>query len=78
MVLALVKEARLIITLNDLDFGFKDLTIEAKVFNRYGRFDQIVNKSMEDLGSAYLHYDLLNMVTLTIITFKMKSPHIKI
>ncbi len=73
----LVKEARLVITLDDLDFGIKDFTFEAKVFNRYGTFDQILNKSMKDLGYAYLHYDLLNMVTLTIITLKVKSSHIK-
>jgi hypothetical protein len=72
-----VKEARLVITLDDLDFGIKDFTFEAKVFNRYGTFDQILNKSMKDLGYAYLHYDLLNMVTLTIITLKVKSSHIK-
>jgi len=48
-----------------------------QVFNRYGTFDQILNRSMKDLGYAYLHYDLLNMATLTIITLKVKSPHIK-
>jgi hypothetical protein len=72
-----MKKTRLVITLNDLDFGIKDLTFEAKVFNRYGTFDQIVNRNMEDLGYAYLHYDLLNKAIVTIITLKVKSPHIK-
>jgi hypothetical protein len=33
---------------DDLDFKIKDVSFEAKVFNRYGTFDWIVNKSMED------------------------------
>jgi hypothetical protein len=45
---------------DDLDFGIKDVTFEAKVFNKYGTFDWIINRSMEDLGYAYLHCDLLN------------------
>ncbi len=39
-------------------------------------FYQIPNKSMEDLSYAYLHYDLLDMVTLTTIILRGKSPHI--
>jgi len=34
-------------------------------------------KNMEDLGYAYLHHDLLDKITLTTITLKVKSPHIK-
>jgi hypothetical protein len=63
-----VKKARIIVAVDDLDFGIKDVTFEAKVFNRYGTFDQIANRNMEDPSSAYLHYDLLNMATLTTIT----------
>jgi hypothetical protein len=47
------------------------------VFNRYGTFDQIINKNIKDLGYAYLHCDLLDKVVLTIITLKVKSPHIE-
>jgi hypothetical protein len=72
-----VKEGRLVIVVDDLDFGIKDVALEAKVFNRYGTFDQITNKNMEDLGYAYLHCLLLNMVTLTTITLKVKLPHIE-
>jgi hypothetical protein len=39
MVIVLVKEARLIVAMNDLDFGIKDVAFEVKVFNRYGTFD---------------------------------------
>jgi hypothetical protein len=46
MVVVLVKEAKLIVTMNDLDFGIRDVAFEAKVFNRHGTFDQIANKSM--------------------------------
>jgi hypothetical protein len=36
MVVVLVKETILIIAVDDLDFGIKDVAFEAKVFNRYG------------------------------------------
>jgi hypothetical protein len=39
-------------------FGVKNVTFEAKLFNTYDIFYQIANKSMEDLGYAYLHCDL--------------------
>jgi hypothetical protein len=45
----------------------KDVAFDAKVLNKYGTFDQIANKSMEDLGYAYLHCDLLDRAILTII-----------
>jgi len=32
---------------------------------------------MDDLSYAYLHYDLLDTTTLTTITLRVKSPHIK-
>ncbi len=72
-----MKEPKLVVALDDLNFGITILAFEAKVFKRYGTFDQIVNRSMEDLGYAYLHYDLLNKATLTIITLKVKSFHKK-
>ncbi len=43
------------------------------MFNKYGNFDQIANKSMEDPSHAYLHYDLLITITLN-----MKSPSVKV
>ncbi len=53
--IVLVKETRLLITVDDLDFKIKDVAFEAKVLNTYGTFDQIENKSMEDPCNAYLH-----------------------
>jgi len=36
IVVLLVKEAKLVIMVDDLDFGIRDVVFEAKVFNRYG------------------------------------------
>jgi hypothetical protein len=73
----LVKENRLVVATDDLDFRIRDVAFEAMVFNRYGTFDQIANRNMEDLGYAYLHCDFLDKIVLTKITLKVKSPHIK-
>jgi hypothetical protein len=73
-----MKEARLIVVVDDLDFGFRNVTFEAKVFNRYGTFDLITNRNMENPSYAYLHCDLLNRVLLTTINLKVKLSHIEI
>jgi hypothetical protein len=39
MAIILMKEARSVVTMDELDFGIKDVTFEAKVFNKYGTFD---------------------------------------
>ncbi len=77
MVFFPLKETKLVVVVDDLDFRIKDVAFEAKVFNRYGTFDQIANRSMKDLGYAYLHYNLLDRATLTIITLKVKLPYIE-
>ncbi len=76
MVVVLVKEVQLVVAIDDLDFGIRDVVFEAKVLNRHDTFDQIRNRSMENLVYAYLHCDLLNMVALTTISLKVKSIHI--
>jgi hypothetical protein len=76
MVDVLMKEAKLVVVVDDLDFEIWDVAFEANVFYRYGTFDQIENIKMEDLGYAHLHCDLLNNATLTTITLKVKLPHI--
>jgi hypothetical protein len=53
-----MKETQLVVAMDDLDFGIRDV-FEAKVFDRYGTFNQIANRSMEDPSYAYLHCDLL-------------------
>jgi hypothetical protein len=35
------KKVRLIVVVDDLDFGIRDVAFETKVFNRYGTFNQI-------------------------------------
>jgi hypothetical protein len=77
MVVVLLKEGRLIVVVDDLEFGIRAIAFEAKVFNNYGTFDQIANNSMEDLGYAYLHYDLLNREALTTITLRVKFLHVE-
>jgi hypothetical protein len=72
-----MKETRLVVTMDDLDFGIRIVAFETKVFNRYGAFNQIVNRSMEDPSYAYLHYDFLDRATLTTIILKVKSLHIE-
>ncbi len=42
-----VKEAKLVVVVNDLDFGIKDIALQAKVFNKYGIFDQIAKRAWE-------------------------------
>jgi hypothetical protein len=72
-----MKETKLVVVVDDLDFKIKNVPFEAHVVNRYGTFDQIANINMENLSYAYLHYDLLNKAALTTITLKVKSPYIK-
>ncbi len=52
MVVIPMKEIKLVVVVDDLDFGIKDVTFETKVFNRYGTFDRIANKSMKDSSYA--------------------------
>jgi len=77
MAIVIMKEARLIVEMDDLDFRIRDVTFEAKVLNRYGTFDRIANRSMEDPSYAYLHNDLLDRATMTTITMKVKLFYIK-
>ncbi len=76
MVVIPMKKARLVVAMDDLDFGVRDVVFKAKEFNRYGTYDRIGNRSMEDPSYAYLHCDLLDKEILTTITFKIKSLHI--
>ncbi len=41
MVVVVVKEVKSIVAMDDLDFGIRNVVFEAKVFYRYGNFDQI-------------------------------------
>jgi hypothetical protein len=77
MVVVTMKKVILVVAVDDLDFRIKDVAFEAKVLNRYCTFDKIANRSMEDPSYAYLHCDLLDKATLTIITLKVKSLYIE-
>jgi hypothetical protein len=76
MVVVLVKVVQLVLAVDDLYFGFKDVVFKAKVLNRHGTFDRIANRNMVKLDYAYLHCDLLEKVALTPISLKVKSPQI--
>ncbi len=39
MAIVLMKEGRLVVVMDDLDFKIKDVAFETKMFNRYGTFD---------------------------------------
>jgi hypothetical protein len=39
MVVVSVKEARLVVVVDDLDFKIQDVAFEANVLNRYGTFN---------------------------------------
>jgi hypothetical protein len=39
MVVVIMKEVRLVVMVDDLDFGIRDVAFEAKVLNSYGTFD---------------------------------------
>jgi hypothetical protein len=77
MVIVLVKETRLVVAVDDLDFKTKNVIFETKMFNRYGTFDRIANRSIKYGGYTYLHYDLLDMATLTTIILRVKLLHKK-
>jgi hypothetical protein len=77
MVVIPMKEVRLVVVVYDLEFRIRDVAFEAKVFNSLAPLIE-ANKSMEDLGYAYLHCDLLDMVALITITLKVKSPYIEL
>jgi hypothetical protein len=55
MVVVIMKEVKLVVVVDDLDFKILNVSFDANVFNRYGTFDRIINMSMEDPSYAYLH-----------------------
>jgi hypothetical protein len=57
--------------------SFYDVTFEGLVSNRYGTFDHITKKTMDDLGYAYIYYELLDRVRLIMITLWVKSHHVQ-
>jgi len=77
MVAIVMKEGRLFVGVDDLDFGVRDVAFETKLLNKYGTFDQIVNRTMEYPSYAYLRCDLINRIILSMIILRVKSPHIE-
>jgi hypothetical protein len=77
MVVVPMKEVKLVVVVDILDFEIKDVAFEANVLNRYGIFDQIANRGIEDPSYTYLHCDLLDKATLIIIILRVKLPYIE-
>ncbi len=73
-----VQKGRCIISVNDLDCSVQDVAFEGKVLNRYGSYDQITKKLIDDPSYAYLYCELLGVIGLTTITLRVKSPHIRV
>jgi len=69
MAAIVMKEGRLLVGVDDLDFGVRDVAFETKLLNKYGTFDQIVNRTMEYPSYIYLHCDLLNKVIMNMVIF---------
>ncbi len=67
----------MVVVVDDLDFRIRNVIFETIMFNRYGTFDRIINRSIKYAGYAYLHCDLLDMATLTTIILRVKLLHIK-
>jgi hypothetical protein len=38
-----MKESKILVFVNDLDFGIKDVAFEIKMFNKYDTCDQFLN-----------------------------------
>jgi hypothetical protein len=57
---------------DDLNFRIRDVTFEAKSSNRYGTFDWIANRNMEDPSYAYL--EVLRKVTCMLSSQLSRQP----
>jgi len=60
MVIILVKESKLVVAMDDLDFKIRDVAFKVKVLNMYGTIDRMINKNMENLRYPYSHWHLLD------------------
>jgi len=77
MFIIVIKEGIMVVVIDDLDYRVQDVTFKANVFNRYGTFDCIAHKILEDPSYVYLHCGLLDEIVLTTIISKVKLLHIE-
>jgi hypothetical protein len=73
-----VQKGRHVVSVDDLDCGVQDVVFEGKDLNRYGTYDRIAKKLIDDPSYAYFHCEFLDTTSLTIITLRVKSPHIHV
>lgn len=71
------KEAKVVVNVNDLHQGLRDVAFEGKVLCWYETFNWIVCNAMRDLDYAYLYCDLLDKGGLTTVTMQIKTPFIE-
>jgi hypothetical protein len=73
-----VRKGRCVVSVNDLNCGVQDVAFEGKVLNRYGTYDRIAKKFIDDPGYAYFYCGFLDATSLTMITLRVKSSHIHV
>ncbi len=54
------------------------MAFEGKVLNRYGTYDRIAKKFIDDTSYTYFYCEFLDAIGLTTIALKVKSPHIHV
>jgi hypothetical protein len=59
-----VLKGRCVVSVNDLGCGVWDVAFEGKVLNRYGTYDWVAKKLIDDLGYAYLYCEFLDAIGL--------------
>jgi hypothetical protein len=63
---------RLVVSIDDINEGSRDVAFEDKVLCRYGNWD-----SSKDHKYPYLHCDLIDRAGFTTITVSLRNPHIE-
>jgi len=58
----IVQKGKCIVNVDYLDYGVQDLTFEGKVLNRYGTYDRITKKLIDDPSYTYLYCELLDAI----------------
>lgn len=69
------KQERVVVSVDDLDQGIRDVAFEAKVVNRYGTYDRVVANKLQT-SYQYLYCDLLDRGGFTTITLMCKTEMI--
>ena len=66
------KKKRVVVSVEDLDQGIRDVAFEARIMNCYGTYDRIVAKKL-DTSFQYLYCDLFDRGGFTTMTLMCKN-----